>query len=233
MDLTGMRSGHLVAVEPTEHKQQGSILWKCQCDCGKETIVPAFKLKGGMVTSCGCSRKEKHTVDLTGKRFGKLVAMRRLSTKRGSSYLWECQCDCGNTTEVPANALRSGNTCSCGCLRSEEMRKTLHRCGKVTDHVQYVDGTCIERIERSGLQKNNTSGYNGVQARGNRWIAVIGFKRKHYYLGIYSRLEDAIKARKAAEEQLYGEFLEWYYNHYQASGKGNKAKETKEELRPA
>ena len=211
LDIRGKRSGNLVAVEPTDRKQNGSVLWRCQCDCGRETFVPAYKISSGIITSCGCSRSEKRTLDLTGKRFGKLVARKRLDVKRGSSYLWECECDCGNTTQVSASALRSGNTNSCGCLRKTTMKETLDKCGTVAEHVTYVQGTCIEKIERKGTQRNNTSGYNGVQARGNRWVAVIGFQGKHYYLGIYNRLEDAVRARKAAEERLYGSFLEWYY----------------------
>lgn len=45
-----------------------------------------------------------------GRRFGSLVAQRRLP---GSRY--ECLCDCGNTTIVRTTSLTSGNTSSCGC----------------------------------------------------------------------------------------------------------------------
>lgn len=36
------------------------------------------------------------------------------------------------------------------------------------------------------------------------------FKKKCYYLGGYSRLEDAAKARAEAEEKVFGDFLKWY-----------------------
>lgn len=32
--------------------------------------------------------------------------------------LWLCQCECGNTTIVQGGNLRSGNTKSCGCIKS-------------------------------------------------------------------------------------------------------------------
>jgi hypothetical protein len=61
--------------------------------------------------------------DLTGQRFGRLVVERRggvHATPNGSRFtLWRCRCDCGGTSEVKANALRSGNTKSCGCLKAE------------------------------------------------------------------------------------------------------------------
>lgn len=52
-----------------------------------------------------------------GARYGRLVVERYAGTNRHSHALFECRCDCGTTTIVPANALRTGNTKSCGCAR--------------------------------------------------------------------------------------------------------------------
>ena len=61
--------------------------------------------------------------DLTGQRFGRLVVMNQAPSyidKKGRKFVrWFCLCDCGNTTIVKADALRSGNTKSCGCLNTE------------------------------------------------------------------------------------------------------------------
>lgn len=97
--------------------------------------------------------------------------------------------------------------------------------GTVADHARLIDGTNVDLIEKKGLRKNNTSGHTGVQARGNKWIAVITFKKKVYYLGIYQKLEDAVRVRKQAEERLFGEFLEWYYDNFPP--KGNNQTENK------
>ncbi len=51
-------------------------------------------------------------VDITGQRFGKLVAIRYAGGGR-----WYCQCDCGNTATPLGTSLREGNTTSCGCNR--------------------------------------------------------------------------------------------------------------------
>jgi len=58
--------------------------------------------------------------DITGKRFGKLVAIRTIGKKRGA-YLWLCKCDCGNTTEVTSSKLNRNR--SCGCMVKEKRRK--------------------------------------------------------------------------------------------------------------
>ena len=140
-------------------------------------------------------------------------ALRRLDEKIGSSYAWLCQCDCGKQLKVGTAALLAEpGTRSCGCGRVEAVRQTMDAHGTVADHCHFVDGTCVEKIsDRKKQQKNNTSGCTGVQVRGNRYIASISFKGKTYYLGSFSKFEDAVRARKRAEERMFGEFLEEYY----------------------
>lgn len=58
-------------------------------------------------------------IDLTGKRFGRLVVERRYPAKSNNNgAVWVCKCDCGVEVAVASNKLRYGNTKSCGCLRS-------------------------------------------------------------------------------------------------------------------
>lgn len=213
-DITGMRSGRLVAIEPTDQKRRNATLWKCRCDCGSEFLTEAYKIRNQCVSSCGCGRKQKNMKEIAGQRFGNLVALERLDEKRGSNYLWLCQCDCGNQKKTTVNALLFGTCKSCGCMKTAAIKETVKRCGTVKDHVRLIDGTSVDLIEKKGLRRNNTSGHTGVQAKGQKWIAVITFKKKVYYLGSYSNINDAIHARKAAESQLFGEFLDWYYQNY-------------------
>lgn len=60
-------------------------------------------------------------VDLTGQRFGKLVAINRIGTKNRQA-LWHCQCDCGNVTSSVSGSLRNGKALSCGCTRIKKLR---------------------------------------------------------------------------------------------------------------
>lgn len=60
-------------------------------------------------------------IDLTGKRFGRLVAKEPSSNRdRDGSIFWVCACDCGKTKEASANKLKTGNISSCGCLTDPE-----------------------------------------------------------------------------------------------------------------
>lgn len=53
-------------------------------------------------------------IDITGQRFGKLIALSKAPSRNGKTY-WLCQCDCGNQKEIQTCALRDGRTKSCGC----------------------------------------------------------------------------------------------------------------------
>lgn len=57
-------------------------------------------------------------LDLTGQRFGRLVAIKYAYTKRSRRF-WRCKCDCGNEKTVEISSLMNGKTKSCGCLNRE------------------------------------------------------------------------------------------------------------------
>lgn len=116
-DLTGLRFGLLSVVNRDESKNKHQAYWKCKCDCGNETIVRGGLLTSGNNKSCGCNQSP-YIKDITGQRFGLLVAVERTGEKSDNGSLtWHCRCDCGKTRDVPVNYLVQGRTKSCGCLR--------------------------------------------------------------------------------------------------------------------
>ena len=72
-------------------------------------------------------------IDLTGERFGRLVALERVARK-GKPSQWICECDCGNKKTVRTSDLRSGHTQSCGCLHKEIAASTLVHKINTTTH---------------------------------------------------------------------------------------------------
>lgn len=56
--------------------------------------------------------------DLTGTRFGRLVALKRIGSNCQGA-VWLCKCDCGDVCNVGQHLLRFGKTKSCGCLQKE------------------------------------------------------------------------------------------------------------------
>lgn len=66
-DITGLRSGKLVAIKPTNKRSNNScnVIWLCKCDCGKTTLVASRNLQNKQVKSCGCLLSE--TFIIAGK----------------------------------------------------------------------------------------------------------------------------------------------------------------------
>lgn len=56
-DLTGQRFGRLTVLG-YEGSRKGRTLWRCRCDCGRETIVLRPNLISGATKSCGCLRAD-------------------------------------------------------------------------------------------------------------------------------------------------------------------------------
>lgn len=54
--------------------------------------------------------------DLTGRRFGKLIALKPTDKRIDGKIVWECKCDCGRTAFITSRHLVNGDTKSCGCL---------------------------------------------------------------------------------------------------------------------
>lgn len=99
----------------SENTKGNKPQWNCQCECGNTKIIPASYLRSGGVTSCGCDL----LIDLTDRRFGKLVVIGKKETNfRDERYQWLCRCDCGSTPKaIRYSQLVYGNTVSCGCHR--------------------------------------------------------------------------------------------------------------------
>lgn len=58
----------------------------------------------------------KRQIDLTGKRFGKLIANKETSRGR-QGVRWQCKCDCGKTAFPTRSDIMSGRIKSCGCYK--------------------------------------------------------------------------------------------------------------------
>jgi hypothetical protein len=136
-------------------------------------------------------------IDLTGKKFGRLTAIKATEQRYHGKIVWECKCDCEKTCYVDADRLRRDKHLSCGCLHKDI----------------YFDNTYPAKLnpERK-LEKNNKSGIRGVHwdSTEKKWRAIINFKKVRYHLGYFGNIKDAAKARKQAEGKLHVEFLGWY-----------------------
>lgn len=205
-DIAGMRFGKLVAVEPVEGGGYGETLWRCQCDCGGEVVSSLHQLTAGYRKSCGCL-SHPPLEDLVGQKFGMLTVTGYAEKRDNRVHYWNCVCECGNTTTVRQDFLKSGKTQSCGCLSRKMLKEKM----------RFIDGTSVTMLEsvRDKRRSNNKSGYTGVyqDTKHQLWHARITFKGQAYDLGTYKTRKEAIKARMRGEE-IHEDFLDWYYANY-------------------
>lgn len=154
-------------------------------------------------------------LDLAGQRYGKLTVLEP-AENLGKQTAWRCRCDCGKEAIVRTSSLRCGHTASCGCLK----QTIVHGAG--ASGLTYVAGTCVEMIQAKTVRRNNTSGVPGVDwvRDKRRWRASICFQGRRHYLGKFERFEDAVKARREAEEALHDSFLREYARKSEDSSNG-------------
>lgn len=132
-DMIGKKFGKLTVISENvkaskkKYDYNGNIestvpYYDCICDCGNKVTVAGYSLRSGGTTSCGyCYNHE----DLSGKRFGNLTVLNYAGSKEihGTKYgMWLCRCDCGNEIEVTTKALKTGNTTSCGCQSTNNLK---------------------------------------------------------------------------------------------------------------
>ena len=109
LDLAGIQLWHLTVLEATDHRSsQGSIIWRCRCDCGNEILLPSSSIRNSHIADCGCRRSKRYAnADITGQRFGRLAALYATDRRDNSGYkIWHCYCDCGNEIDVSYKALQ-------------------------------------------------------------------------------------------------------------------------------
>lgn len=61
--------------------------------------------------------------DVSGIRFGRLIALSFVGKNKYGKSVYECHCDCGVIASIERASLVNGTTKSCGCLRRESITK--------------------------------------------------------------------------------------------------------------
>lgn len=108
-------------------------------------------------------------LDLTGKRFGKLTVLSQAGKDKYGCIMWECLCDCGNTTNVVGAKLKIGHVKSCGCLSKD-----------VHVHTHNMPNTRLYRIWRAIKTRCLNPKFWAYSIYGGRGITVCGEWRESF-----------------------------------------------------
>lgn len=116
-------------------------------------------------------------MNIIGDKYGKLTVLEFVE-KRKARFYYLCKCDCGGTAVVSSNALRTGNTKSCGCMSKavfEKMIKDNVKHGMTKSKIYYnykgIKARCYNK---------NTYNYKNYGGRGikicDEWLGKHGFE---------------------------------------------------------
>ena len=137
--------------------------------------------------------------DISGMEFGYITAIEPTEKRHRKDVVWRCRCRCGTELELPATRLILNNTLSCGCIQKEFIRRAN----------KYFGGTSLEKSLKDPVTSTRSmSGYVGVTRKRDKWQAYITYKRQHISLGVYEKLEDAVKARARGKEAVMADAAE-------------------------
>ena len=225
-DLTGKMFGNWKVLKRIEDYVTPSgythTQYLCECQCENKTIKPQLSsnLKAGKTRSCGCllreyisnSLKTSNKYDLTGE-YG--IGY----TENGDEFYFDLE-DYDLIKEYKWHLDKAGYLVACVKDTTIKMHRLImgvtdsniqvdHRKHKVNDNrkSELRLATATENAMNKRLLDNNTSGTTGVyfDKRKNKWKAQIGYMGKVFAIGGFNDRQDAINARKEAEELYFGE----------------------------
>jgi len=202
IDKTGQVFGKLTVLEQAGRDKLKKVLWRCRCECGKETVVVSGSLVTGNTTSCGCVLK---------------AAITKHGGWNKSSYnTWRAmirRCTKPTDKDYPRYGGKGVSVCA----------RWLEYANFVADMGEPVGDETLDRIDTYGnyepnncrwagvqtqnrnvrIRPDSTTGVTGVSKTGSgRFMAKITVSPHSYYSKVFLTLEEAAAARKELE-RLY------------------------------
>jgi hypothetical protein len=231
-NLIGKTFGRLTVLslveDETNNKKQSGKKYLCQCSCSNKTIKEVFgnNLKRGLTSSCGCLARELLSLRKKHNDFVAFDNMVIMYTRKNIPFI----IDIDDFERVYVHCWYLMNSGYFGTSMYDEEQKSnvcmlLHRFimgnpfGMKVDH-KHGSNTKFDN-RKSNLRigndfqncvnkvpYKNKSGCVGVRylKRIDSWQARIGVNYKDIHLGYFKNFDDAVKARKEAEEKYYGEW---------------------------
>lgn len=169
--------------------------------------------------------------DISGKRVGKLIVVKCIGRK-GYHALWQCKCDCGNTTNISAEHLNGKRpTQSCGCGKAKppinytangesnfnRLHKIYQKMAKEKGRVWELTREEVYRLFSSNCYYCGIAPYKVKQETKNNPFLYNGIDRVDNSKGytsdnVVSCCERCNLAKRAMTEQ---EFLSWVKQVYE------------------
>lgn len=229
-DLTGQKFGRLTVKYQTEDyvdtKGGHYARWLCQCECGNVIKVVGSKLKRTDIKSCGCYNKE--TRAMRSKKYNDYEIQEDyviMYTSKGEPFYIDLE-DFDKVKDICWYVNAQGYIAGLYnnkivlihrfILNAPDDLLVDHRNHDTTNNRRYNLrlATKAQNNINVKLRTDSSSGVTGVNwnKESNQWVVRISVNNKRIYLGRYNNFDDAVEARKQAEEKYFGE---WSYDNSQ------------------
>lgn len=100
--------------------------------------------------------------DISGQRFGRLVAIEPIGKTKVGNIIWRCKCDCGNEKNVSTKDLGHG-TSSCGCYSKEVHKKVFTKHGQRHSRLYSVHRSMLGRCRNPNVREYHNYGGRGIK----------------------------------------------------------------------
>lgn len=221
-DLTGQQFSRLTVLKDVGRSKSGDVLWECECSCSEHNhiVTTSSNLQRLHTQSCGCYAKEQtskaHKKETKFDIVGDIAI--GYTSKNEQFFI-----DVFNVDKIKENSWwYTERGYVAGHINGEVvlMHRFLTNCDEhyVVDHKNHITGdnrlcnlrvcTVSENQYNRAMQENNTSGVIGVcwDIRYQKWRAYITANKKRIELGHFVKFEDAVQARRNAENLYHNEF---------------------------
>jgi len=211
IDYTGQTVGRLTVVGPIKNEKNRTF-WKCECECGNETLVSPSNLRNAKVRSCGCLLRD----------FAKQNAYRHGSAKRGQIHpeyriYLNMVNRCYRVKDVkyhryggrgitvhPDWLLKDGQGYKNFIEHIGRRPSDDHSIDRIDNDGNYEPGnvrwaTRVKQSQNKDLYPNNKTGISGVQFRDDGFRVRITVDRERINLGQSKDFFEACCIRKSAE----------------------------------
>ncbi len=116
--ITGKKYNMISPLEIVGKYKDGSLMWKCQCECGNVKNIRSTSI--GKIKSCGCIKTISRLIT-PGQKYGMLTAIEEMPRENRWGHFFKFRCDCGKEKISSATHVFHGKTNSCGCLHKKSV----------------------------------------------------------------------------------------------------------------
>lgn len=226
IDMYNKQFGRWHVIGKTPTRLGGDALyWLCECSCVNHTVryVNGASLRNNRSQSCGCLNREISAQMCKSRITANKYDLSREYgigwTDNGDEFYFDLE-DYDKIKNYHWHLDKYGYIVACIDDTTVKMHRIVtncpsdydvdHKCHKLNDNRKSQLRVCKHQNNtmNTKIPSNNTSGAKGVcwDKSRNLWEAYIKINQHKKHLGRFANFQDAVNARKQAEDELFGEF---------------------------